>query len=226
MAIDHVGLAFGTGDGSVEQLSLRSAVSTLLGPDAKVRSRSGAVLAMIEVETGQWGSETAESLRRSVESTLSETVSVGVGGPRPRSAGPYGVAYQAEQALALGRTLFGPGRVTRYDELGAYAFVLGRPTFELRAYCERTLGALADPKHAELMRTLEEFLRAHGSLNEVARRMYLHRNTVRMRLRRIAEITGADLEAHDDRLVLQLAVLGRAALDRMGADRTHLAEAP
>lgn len=53
-----------------------------------------------------------------------ETVSVGIGGPRPRAAGPYGVAFQAEQTLALGRALFGAGRVTRYDEFDPYAFVL------------------------------------------------------------------------------------------------------
>jgi purine catabolism regulator len=205
-------------------------VSDAVGPGAKVRSRRGAVLALLEVESGAWRAERAEELRREIEHAVGDTVSAGMGGPRPRSAGPYGVAYRAEHALALGRALFGSGRVIRYDELGAYAFILGRPTSELEGFCERVLGPLTDPRHRDLLRTLEEFVRAHGSLNEVARRMYLHRNTVRQRLHRIADLCGADLNDHEDRLLLQLALLGRTALERIGdggsAHRTDLAEAP
>ena len=67
------------------------------------------------------------------------------------------------------------------------------------------------------MRTLDAFLRLHGSLNAVARELYLHRNTVRQRLRRIAMLTGADLGDADERLALQLALLGRAALARLAS---------
>ena len=183
-----------------------------------MRSRSGIVLAMIEVAAGSWSITRAEELRQTVERAVGERVTLGVGGPRMRAAGPYGVAYQAEQALALGRYLFGPGRVAGYDDLGVYSFVLGRPAFELRARCNRALGPLVLPQHEELLQTLEEFLRAHGSLNEVARRMFLHRNTVRMRLRRIAELTETDLSHHEDRLTLQLALLCREALERIGDD--------
>lgn len=228
---DYVGLAFGAGGAAPGSEALRAAVVSTVGPGAKVRSRGRAILALFEVNGGGWSSDEAERLRRAVSNMSSSAVSVGVGGPRPRAAGPYGVAYQAEQALALGRTLFGPGRVTRYDQLGAFVFVLGRPTFELRAFCERVLGPLGEPQHAELLRTLHEFVQAHGSLNEVARRMYLHRNTVRGRLKRIAEITGADLTDHDDRLMLQLALLGRTALERIAdggasAGRTDVGDAP
>jgi len=228
MQTDYVGLAFAAGDGTVEQIAVRSAVAERVGPGARIRSRSGAVLALLETDGGLWSGPDTEALRRAVETDVDQTISMGVGGPRPREAGPYGVAFQAEQALTLGRALFGPGRVTRYDELGAYTFVLGRPTFELRRFCARVLGPLAEAEHRDLMLTLEEFLRSHGSLNEVARRMFLHRNTVRMRLRRIRELTGADLNDHDERLSLQLALLGRAALEHIGegasAQRTHLAD--
>ena len=69
----------------------------------------------------------------------------------------------------------------------------------------------------DLVRTLEAYLQSHGSLNAVARALFLHRNTVRQRLRRIAQITGADLDNADSRLALHLAVLGRRALAEMYA---------
>jgi purine catabolism regulator len=83
----------------------------------------------------------------------------------------------------------------------------------VRAFAERILGELiADDAHAELVDTLEAYLRQHGNLNSVARQLYLHRNTVRHRLKRIAKLTGADLEDPDARLAMQLALLGRRAL--------------
>jgi len=84
----------------------------------------------------------------------------------------------------------------------------------LRDFCARVLGPLAEEKHAELRRTLEEFIRAHGSHSSMSRSLYLHRNTVRQRLRRIEELTGARLDDPEERLVLQLALLGRAELER------------
>lgn len=45
-------MAFAAGDAMADHVALRAAVSELVGPDAKIRSRSGAALALIEVESG------------------------------------------------------------------------------------------------------------------------------------------------------------------------------
>lgn len=84
----------------------------------------------------------------------------------------------------------------------------------LGAFCSRVLGPLANEKHSELRKTLDEYIRSHGSQSSVSRNLYLHRNTVRQRLRRIEELTGADLDDPEERLMLQLALLGHAELER------------
>lgn len=84
----------------------------------------------------------------------------------------------------------------------------------LGSFCARVLGPLAKEKHSDLRRTLEEYIRSHGSQSSVSRNLYLHRNTVRQRLRRIEELTGADLDDPEERLMLQLALLGHAELER------------
>ena len=118
----------------------------------------------------------------------------------------------------LGRALRGEGRVTLFDDLGPYCFVLGRPESDIREFANRILGPLADgERYADLVRTLDSYLRLHGSLNGVARDLFLHRNTVRQRLRRISKLTGADLKDADSRLALQLALLGRQALERLAS---------
>ena len=126
-------------------------------------------------------------------------------------------ALHADQAVRVGRALNGPGRVTAFGDLGPYCFVLGRPTEEIRSFCHTILGPLAEAAQRDELRTLEEFLRAHGSVNGVARALFLHRNTVRQRLKRIGTLTGADLEDADQRLQLYLAVLGQNALEQLAS---------
>ena len=57
-----------------------------------------------------------------------------------------------------------------------------------------------------LLETLRTFLRLGGSLQETARVLYLHVNTVRHRLRRIAELTGRDPAVFNDRIALAIAL--------------------
>lgn len=160
----------------------------------------------------------AESLRRAeADRTGDPALSAGLGGPRDRERSLRLAILHAEQAVRLGRALKGPGRVTAFGDLGPYCFVLGRPTAEIRSFCRTVLGPLADRAQREELRTLEEFLRAHGSVNAVARALFLHRNTVRQRLKRIGELTGADLEDADQRVQLYLAVLGQNALAELAS---------
>lgn len=160
----------------------------------------------------------AESLRRAEADRLGDpTLSAGLGGPRDAERSIQLTALHAEQAVRLGRALNGPGRVTAFADLGPYCFVLGRPTEEIRSFCRTILGPLADDAQRDELRTLEEFLRAHGSVNGVARALFLHRNTVRQRLKRIGRLTGADLEDADQRMQLYLAVLGQNALAQLAS---------
>lgn len=193
----------------------------LPGKVTGVRRRTGTLIVLFEPHPGATRGALADAVRQTAErSARGDTpVSLGAAGPRKGPAGAQTAMLEAEHALAVGRALNGEGRTTNFDELGPYCFVLGRPPSEIRSFCERVLGPLAtDPeRYEELTRTLEAYLVAHGSLNEVARRLFLHRNTVRQRLRRIAEITRADLSDADSRLALHLALLGQRALDRLEA---------
>lgn len=188
---------------------------------AGTRRRAAALVVLFEPTADATRTAIADAVRATAERGVrgSGPVSVGAAGPRRGTAGAHTAMLEAEHALAVGRALGGEGRTTHFEELGPYCFVLGRPPSEIRDFCERVLGPLATDgeRYGDLARTLEEYLNAHGSLNEVARRLFLHRNTVRQRLRRIAEITGADLSDADARLALQLAMLGRRALGQLEA---------
>ena len=214
----YIAIAFASRDAAAAT-RLRVAIAELV-PDARVvRSRSGIAAALREVAGPVDTRTDAESLRaRLAEATGDDALSAGVGGPKRGATGAHLALLQAEQAVVVGRALRGDGRVTLFDDLGPYCFVLGRPESDIREFADRILGPLADgERHSDLVRTLDAFLRLHGSLNAVARDLYLHRNTVRQRLRRISKLTGADLRSAEARLALQLALLGRQALERLAS---------
>jgi purine catabolism regulator len=126
-------------------------------------------------------------------------------------------SYQdAKQALALGRRLHGPGRITRFEELGVYRLIFAAEGLdELDEFHNENLGSLLtyDREHGgELLRTLEAFFTACCSPKEAAAILGVHRNTILYRLERIRDITGLDLDAADVRLRLHLALCVHVAL--------------
>jgi GAF domain-containing protein len=116
---------------------------------------------------------------------------------------------EAEQAL-LGTALLGrePG-VIAFDELGAYKYLL-RTALEggIRDTTVDAVAKLAEYDRARgssLLDTLEEFLRRRGSISGTSEALFVHQNTLRQRLRRIAELSGLDLR-RDDWLLVEIAV--------------------
>jgi sugar diacid utilization regulator len=149
------------------------------------------------------------------------------GGPRALSAslgrlqpGLAGIreAFQgARWALDLGEQLFGPGRLTRLQDLGVYQLLLAmQHHMGLGDFCQEMLGPLVDYdrlKRADLVRTLDTYFVARNSPSETAERLHLHRNTVLYRLRRIRELLNRDPDDPEHRLALQLALRARHVLD-------------
>ncbi len=60
-------------------------------------------------------------------------------------------------------------------------------------------------RQAQLTRTLEEFLRQRGNISATAQSLYVHPNTLRQRLRRIADLTRIDVK-RDDWLMIEIAL--------------------
>ena len=198
---------------------LRPAVTEAAPEGAKVvRTRPDVVAAVYEVDKDIDARSEGERLRKQVAEEWGDPeLTVAVSGPKRGATGAHLALLQAEQAVAVERGNGGVGKSTHFEDLGPHRFVLGQPESDIEAQAERALGALAEDeeRYADLIKTLDAFIRLHGSVNAVARDLFLHRNTVRQRLRRIAQLTGANLQDPNDRLALQLALLGRDALQHL-----------
>ncbi len=125
---------------------------------------------------------------------------------------------EAQQALEIGRRLFGEGKLHSFGGLGIYRLLFplyGEQT--LLDFYHETLGPLLDVDNRgnqALLETLEGFFRCNGNLSETARVMHLHRNSLLYRLSRIEELLGRSLEDAELRLSLQIALKIRVLLER------------
>lgn len=114
-----------------------------------------------------------------------------------------------------------------------------RPVSAAELLPERALIADASAQHAliadiyqplatsrgSLLETLEAYIDSGRSLEATARVLYVHPNTVRYRLRKVAEICGWDALEPREAYVLQTALaLGRLHNTRWGRDLGHPAE--
>jgi DNA-binding PucR family transcriptional regulator len=114
--------------------------------------------------------------------------------------------------------------VLGYDELGAYKYLL-RIAMEEGAR-DATIDAVAKlaeydrERGAALLATLEEFLGRRGNISATSDALFVHPNTLRQRLRRIADLTGIDLR-RDDWLMVEIAVKLVRLRGALGADGPH-----
>ena len=150
-----------------------------------------------------------------------ERVSIGIGRYRPGLAGLRTGYHEAEQALSIGRHLFGPGQVTCFADLGVYRLLFAlRDDPELADFCRETLSALAEydaRNGTELVRTLDAFFAHRANLQATAEALFLHRNSLAYRLKRIEEVSGLNLDDFEDRFRLQLALKARQVLSQSEA---------
>ncbi len=125
---------------------------------------------------------------------------------------------EAQQALEIGRRLFGEGDIHYFTRLGIYRllfYLYGHE--ELSDFYQETLGFLLESdrhSNSALIETLESFFHCNGNLSETARTMHLHRNSLLYRLGRIEELLGRSLEDPELRLSLQIALKIRHMLNR------------
>ena len=97
-----------------------------------------------------------------------------------------------------------------FEETGSYRLLLpamSEDPAELERFQEETVAPLVEYDNqyeTELVRTLETFLDADGSVAKTAERLFTHRHTIRYRLDRVRELTDLDVGSTDGRERLSL----------------------
>lgn len=100
--------------------------------------------------------------------------------------------------------------IQHYQPKNILELLKGISSRQIDDVCKRMLKELAfpdDEMNVELKRTLKAYLDCHCSIMETANRLYLHRNTVRYRIKKCEEILENDLSDWDYCFQLQLCLI-------------------
>lgn len=198
----------GTAEETAVGHRLADAARLALGARAIVWERSAEVAALVvpfAAGLAEMGERFVAEARRALPDSI---VSVGVGRPVDDAVRLADSYTEARRALSIGRWARGAGHVSLFADLGVDRLLVGVPEAELAGFATQLLGPLLehDARHrTDLTRTLEVYLEArNGAL--AARRLFVHYNTLKNRLRLIEEILGPLLDDPGRCLGLALAL--------------------
>jgi PucR family transcriptional regulator, purine catabolism regulatory protein len=146
----------------------------------------------------------------------------GLGMPEADPRGLRRACQEARFALeAAGPAGDQATRVATVADLGSHRLLLARQEdAALEAVSRSLLGPLADydrRQHGDLEASLRAFLEHNGNWEAAARALGVHRHTLRYRIRRVAELTGRDLDRAGDRVEFWLALQARDVLRGRGS---------
>jgi len=173
-----------------------------------------AIAVLLPVVDGEASRRKAVEIGRRLAADSSLTgIAIGIS---DRHVGWRGIAQgfqQAYFALRLGATAAVPHTVVdsgATGDLGIYRLLY--PLWQsdgLERFSGDVLGGLLaydEKRGGGLVQTLEAYLDLGGGMQEIADRLFIHRNSLIYRLRRIEDLTGRILADPHDRLLLHLAL--------------------
>jgi len=135
---------------------------------------------------------------------------IGIGSVATDAAGLAPARATADRALRALRSGDRPGhRVARLADVHVQSLMLDLRDLVV-ARGDRPTGAAArlyeyDEQHGtNLVETLRAWLEAFGDVTAASAALYVHPNTFRYRLRRLAEVAGIDLDDPEDRFAVLL----------------------
>ncbi len=183
-------------------------------------SRSDSVIVLLQLTGGPLNvMSVATDLHASiVDMTPEITVSVGVGRPHKSLVDLRQSYYEAHYAIKIRKLKGDSSVIASFDDLGSYGLLLGlQDTLSLEVFHESVLGALREydeENSSDLVKSLQYFLEANGHWGEAAERLYVHRHTLRYRMKRVEEISGRSLDSSQDRMEFWLALKARELIEQ------------
>lgn len=132
----------------------------------------------------------------------------GMGGPELGLEGIRRAYLEAREALEIGTALGMSDSVYRFDDLLLYHFLRIEPGL-IDRFVDQMLGPLIEydeRRKGELVKTLECFFDADGSVKMAGEALFAHPHTVTYRLKQVEKLTGWSLREPEDKLRMQLAL--------------------
>lgn len=192
---------------------IRAEFSSFIKQDILILPQAGSILALIpdREETESCIKEIFSGIVDRAQREYGMDLRIGVGNSKAYLDEIKKSRNEASAALRAAKVSGLKGNIFFYRDQGIYTLLSHvDDTRILDTYVEEKLGKLlqADELNdGKLSETLENYLNCSCNAKKTAEEMFLHRNTLNYRLKKIREILGCDLENLDTCLELKLAFL-------------------
>lgn len=176
-------------------------------PGSLADARGSELALLVPLRSDGW----EELLERTLEAALANSPDARAGfSDSTADTDDYALAFrQAQVACAIAGGSGGRRRIRSHRGLGAQRYLWTISKERDPDPLELAIGRLIEidrRRGSDLFRTLETYLDQQGNARQAAAALYIHRNTLRLRLRRIAELVGLDPTDRGSWLDLVLAV--------------------
>lgn len=185
-------------------MAAAAGLSPLLSADPIVLQKGGKTIMLLPTGAGA----DPVALPEKLVAELGRGWRFGQGGPGPGLDGIRRAYLEAREALEIGVALDLEGPVFSFDDLLLYHFLRTDPALVER-FTEQMLGPLIgydERRKGELVKTLEAYFAADGSVKLAGEALFAHPHTVAYRLKQVERLTGWSLRNPEDKLRLQLAL--------------------
>lgn len=130
----------------------------------------------------------------------------------------FNQSYQeASQALRIGKMVWGKGQIYNIEEMGVYRLLFShKDTESLKEFYNEWLERLVQYEKntgTDLVQTLEQYYNCNTNVMLTAEKLYIHRNTLNYRLKRIKEILELNIDEHETKICLSIALKIKNLLD-------------
>lgn len=153
--------------------------------------------------------EFIEKILKMIDKSDRRLIKVGVGNYKEDIISLHESYCQAKRTIQVANRLNKKKQIYFFNELGVYKLLYKIDDNEKNSFLVNSIIPLLkyDKAHnTELLKTLKAYFAENGNLTKVAKKIYIHYNTVHYRLKRIENITGLSLDDPDDRLNLEIAL--------------------
>ncbi|MFD3447841.1 CdaR family transcriptional regulator [Microbacteriaceae bacterium 4G12] len=160
---------------------------------------------MNDIEVKSYVEEPISSLKEWLEKEFGRCIAVGIGGSYEGMNGIKQSYMEAEKSVYFsGKREQSP--ITFYQDLRFERFIYDLSSETRQEYIKGILKLDLLPDPSQTLEILDCLFKCNHSINEVANRLHIHKNTVQYRLNKIKELTGFDPRNFEDAAALYLAV--------------------
>jgi carbohydrate diacid regulator len=187
-------------EGQVFLEGVEQVVLSQLPADCISLRNTGRLILLLPRRSSREPGKLCEALTQTVKERLGVQLACGLSGAAPDLHTAY---LQANRAWRYANH---PDRlVVKFDELRMELVWDDVPREKKAEYLRRTFPDCSPLQMREFVQLLEAWFAAEGSLHIVAQSLFIHKNTIQYRLKRIAEITGLDVRRPSQAPALYLA---------------------